>query len=59
MTAEEYYQEGNVLRKEGRWGDAINSYLRAIELDPNSPAVTAKQMLDDILSYYNKDIYNP
>jgi len=59
MTAEEYYQQGNSLRKEGRWGDAINCYIKAVEIDPTSPAAEAKQMLDDILNYYNKDMYNP
>jgi hypothetical protein len=38
---------------------AINNYLEAIALDPHSPAVEAKQMLDDILNFYNKDCYNP
>ncbi len=59
MTAEEFYQQGNAYRKEGRWHDAINSYLQAIELDPNSPAVEAKRMLDDIMAFYHKDAYNP
>ncbi|MDD7317653.1 MAG: tetratricopeptide repeat protein [Prevotella sp.] len=59
MTAEEYYQQGNNYRREGNYVEAINSYLEAIALDPNSPAVDAKRMLDDILNYYCKDMYNP
>lgn len=59
MRSEDYYAQGNEYRRLGRWADAINSYIRAIELDPGSPAVEAKQMLDDIMSYYNKDAYNP
>ncbi|MBQ5972346.1 MAG: tetratricopeptide repeat protein [Prevotella sp.] len=59
MTANEYYELGNRYRKEGNWQMAINNYLEAIALDPQSPAVEAKQMLDDILNYYNKDCYNP
>lgn len=59
MTAEDYYKLGNECRKNGNWQDAINNYMRASELDPGSPAVYAKQMLDDIMSYYNKDCYNP
>ena len=54
-----YYEAGNRFRREGNWQEAINNYIAAIELDPDSPAVEAKQMLDDILSYYNKDMYNP
>ena len=59
MTAEEYYQLGNAARKRGQWHEAINYYIQAIELDPDSPAVEAKRMLDDILDYYCKDMYNP
>ena len=59
MTAQEWYEQGNALRKQGRFGEAINCYIQAVELDPDSPAVEAKRMLDDIMAYYNKDNYNP
>ncbi|MBP5356196.1 MAG: tetratricopeptide repeat protein [Prevotella sp.] len=59
MTAEEYYQQGNAARKQGQWHEAINCYIKAIELDPDSPAVEAKRMLDDIYAFYCKDMYNP
>ena len=59
MTAQKWYEQGNALRKQGQFGEAINCYIQAIELDPDSPAVEAKRMLDDILAYYNKDNYNP
>ena len=59
MTAEDYYRAGNDYRRQGNWQLAINNYMEAIELDPESPAVEAKEMLDNILSYYNKDMYNP
>ena len=59
MTAEEYYRLGNEYRKQGNWQMALNNYLEAIALDPESPAVEAKKMLDDILNFYHKDYYNP
>ena len=59
MTAQEWYEQGNALRKQGQFGEAINCYIQAIELDLDSPAVEAKRMLDDIMAYYNKDNYNP
>ena len=59
MTAEEYYKLGNEYRKRGDWQMAINNYMEAIALDPDSPAVQAKEMLDDILNFYHKDYYNP
>ena len=55
----DYYAQGNAYRKQGNWQEAINCYIKAIELDPESPAVEAKRMLDDILDFYNKDMYNP
>ena len=59
MSSEEYYELGNKYRKEGNWAMAISNYNEAIALDPESPALYAKKMLDDILNYYNKDLYNP
>ncbi len=59
MTAEDYYQKGNAYRKAGSFHEAINCYIEAARLDPNSPAVEAKKMLDDIMAYYCKDMYNP
>ena len=59
MTADEYYQLGNGYRRKGDWKHALDNYMEAIELDSESPAVEAKRMLDDIMSYYCKDMYNP
>lgn len=59
MTAEDYYKLGNEYRRKGDWKHAIDNYLEAIALDPESPAVEAKQMLDDMFAFYCKDIYNP
>jgi tetratricopeptide (TPR) repeat protein len=59
MTSDEWYLKGNDYRKVQDWKHAIDCYLEAINLDPKSPAVEAKQMLEDILNYYNKDAYNP
>lgn len=59
MTADEYYKLGNEFRQKGNWQEAINNYLEAIKLDPDSPAVEAKRMLDNILDFYCKDMFNP
>ena len=59
MTADDFYRQGNEARKRGLWHEAINCYMQAIELDPDSPAVEAKKMLDEILAFYHKDAYNP
>ena len=49
----------NECRQRGDWKHAIENYNEAIELDPQSPAVEAKQMVENILDFYCKDIYNP
>ena len=59
MTAEDYYKLGNEYRRKGDWKHASDNYLEAIALDPESPAVEAKQMLDDMFAFYYKDMYNP
>lgn len=53
-----YYMRGNAYRKQGNWQMALNSYLEAIALNPESPAVHARAMIMDILEFYNKDMYN-
>ena len=55
---EAYYLRGNAYRKKGDWKKALDNYLEAIEINPNSPALHAKDMLMDILNFYNKDMYN-
>ena len=38
---------------------AINDYLAAIRLNPESKAKTALQYANSILDFYNKDLLNP
>ena len=59
MTANEYYIKGNEYRRQGNWQEALHNYMEAIALDPESTDKEAKKMLEDILNYYNKDMYNP
>jgi tetratricopeptide (TPR) repeat protein len=59
MTSEDYYRLGNSYRKKGDFKHAIDSYMEAIALDSNSPAVEAKKMLENIFAFYCKDMYNP
>ena len=53
-----FYLRGNAYRKQGNWQLALNNYLMAIDINPESPACTARDMLMDILEFYNKDMYN-
>ena len=53
-----YYLLGNADRKLGDWQGAINNYLEAMEINPESPAANAYSIANDILDFYNKDMYN-
>lgn len=56
--------EAYTLRGMKYWGmqnrsAAINDYLTAIRINPESKAVQALKAANEILDYYNKDLYNP
>lgn len=53
-----YYLLGNAHRKKGDWRMAINNYLEAMAINPESPAANAYSMANEILDFYNKDMYN-
>lgn len=57
-AAEAYYLLGNAFRKKGDWQGALNNYQEAIALNPDSPAAEARNMVMDILNFYNKDMFN-
>ena len=59
MTSADYYRLGNDLRRQGDFKRAMEAYMEAIALDPESPAAEAKKMLEDIYVFYCKDMYNP
>ena len=43
----------------GHRAKAINDYLKAISINPQSRAVQALESAKSILDFYNKDLYNP
>ena len=58
MDDELFYLLGNAWRKKGNWQMAMNNYLEAIALNPESPAQQALDIANEILDFYNKDMYN-
>ncbi|WP_304967895.1 hypothetical protein [Duncaniella muris] len=45
-----------------RMGDrsgAMGDYAKAVELNPDSPAVMALEQARDIADFFNPDLYNP
>ncbi len=53
-----YYLRGNARRKMSDWPGAINNYLKAMEINPESPAREAYRIAVDIQDFFNKDMYN-
>ena len=47
-----YYLKGLVFWKQGNWKLTIENYLKAIEINPNSPAKQAYEMVMDIIQIY-------
>ena len=58
MDDELFYLLGNAWRKKGNWQMAMNNYLEALDLNPESPAKQALEIAQEILAFYNKDMYN-
>ena len=53
-----FYLLGNAWRKKGNWKMAMDNYLEAVALNPESPAAQALDIANEILDFYNKDMYN-
>lgn len=61
-----YPDNDEILTERGmlHWGRneraaAIEDYLSAIRINPESKATIALKSANEILNYYNKDLYNP
>lgn len=52
-----YYLRGNAFMRLQNWQGAIECYLEALALNPHSPARETMRMAEEILGFYNKDIY--
>lgn len=53
-----FYLQGKAYMKQSNWGQAISCFKRAEEIDPQCPAHQCRLMLDDIMDFFNKDMYN-
>ena len=54
-----YYLRGKAFMKKSNWQEAVNCFLKAEAINPQSPARQARMMLNDIWEFYHKDLYNP
>ena len=52
------YLKGKLYMKQSQWGKAISCFLQSEKIEPNEPARQCREMLIDIMQFYNKDMYN-
>ncbi len=53
-----YFLLGNIYRRSEDWQNTINSFQKAIDINPESPAVAAKENIYKILNFFDKNLYN-
>ena len=64
ISQEPANEEALILRGLKHWSignrrEAINDYLAALQLNPQSEAKSLLQYTNSILDFYNKDLLNP
>lgn len=52
------YLQGKFYMKQSLWGKAISCFLQSEKIEPNEPSRQCREMLADIMQFYNKDMYN-
>lgn len=54
-----YYERGKLYWKGGKRAEAITDFNTAIANNPQSPAAEYLNMVNEIMDFYNTDLYNP
>lgn len=54
-----YYVMGRLYWQQGNHAEAVNSYRRAIAINPDSKARHALEMATDVFDFFNPDLLNP
>ncbi len=55
---EAYFLLGNAYRRMENWEFALNAYQMAMDINPNSSAKLAYEAIQEVLAFYNKDMFN-
>ena len=59
-NAELIFLKGEIYFKLQRWGEALNEFSLFLEQNPSDPKAEAYcLMIQNILGFYHKDLFNP
>lgn len=59
-AAAEHIAKGREFFRRNEWGEALNAFRRALQSDPNNKEANVYvKMIENILAFRYKDIYNP
>lgn len=57
--AEAVCRRGNLHWKLGHRAEAMTDFNRSAAIDPNGPGAAAARLTNEILDFFNPDLYNP
>ncbi len=57
-SEEGHFLMGNLFRKREDWEGALNEYQAAMDINPDSSARLAYNAIQEVLAFYNKDMFN-
>jgi tetratricopeptide (TPR) repeat protein len=59
-SAEACFLRGEAFYKSQKFGDSLNNFKKVLEINPeNENAQTYVDMINNILNFYHKELYNP
>lgn len=59
MSEQEYIEQGDISWKEQDWKGCLDNYAEAIRINPHSQAIAKREMVMNIINFFNKDMLNP
>ncbi|MCM1163547.1 MAG: hypothetical protein NC339_04785 [Muribaculaceae bacterium] len=54
-----YFERGKLKWRMGDRSGATSDYMKAVSLNPDSPARRALEQAQDVADFFNPDLYNP
>lgn len=59
MTEQDYIYLADLAWKKQDWKECLDFYTEAIKINPQSIACSKREMVMQIINFFNKDMLNP